>query len=233
MPQIAINDMSMNYYDNENMHRPALVFIHGLSENLSSWSYQLKAFNSDYRVIAMDLRGHGLSSDGSADVTMDQLAGDVLALLDALHIEQAHFVGLSMGGMICQELSKHHQDIMLSIALCNTSAFPTDQNNNFANEIYSHTLNMFKFHTVIPYIAATAAAFAVDYRNILGEIKVPTLVIVGEYDMVTPVWAAEYLHKHIKNSELVIIPGASHFTKLEAPVVFNQVLRHFLQHFTI
>ncbi len=71
-----------------------------------------------------------------------------------------------------------------------------------------------------------------DYRDILDKIEVSTLVIVGEYDMVTPVWAAEYLHKHIKNSELVIIPGASHFTKLEAPVIFNRVLRHFLQNFT-
>ena len=261
MPRVAINDMKMNYYTNDNQGKPALVFIHGLGENLDSWSYQFKAFNQEYYVIAMDLRGHGLSSDGTAELSMDQFAGDVLALLNYLDVGCAHFIGLSMGGMVCQELTIHHQQRMLSLVLCNTAAFPADNgsyplsdrlsmieqtpmeimadyatqaclSNPFTASLYNQTLDMFKQNRTIPYMAATAVAYTVDYRSILPKIKLPTLIIAGEYDIVTPVWTAEYLHEHIPGSELVVIPQVGHLTKLENPVMFNQVLLHFLQNYT-
>ena len=88
---------------------------------------------------------------------------------------------------------------------------------------------MFKNNRQIPYVAATAATFSIDFRPILADIKTPTLIIVGELDMITPVWAAEYLHKNIPNSKLIIIPGVGHLSKLESPVLFNKALREFLQ----
>ena len=88
---------------------------------------------------------------------------------------------------------------------------------------------MFKNNRQHPYIAATAATFSIDFRKILPDIRIPTLVIVGDLDMVTPVWASEYLQEHIKNSKLVIIPGAGHLTKLEKPLLFNEALEDFLE----
>jgi pimeloyl-ACP methyl ester carboxylesterase len=258
MPQVMLNDLSMNYYDNQNHDKPVLVFIHGLGENLESWTYQIKAFNTNYRVIALDVRGHGLSDDGRLDISMEQMSADVLMLLDYLQINSAHFIGLSMGGMICQELTKNHQDRMLSMVLANTAAFPTNATNypldsilnwvkntpiekmaefitksclpkGLNQELYASTLNMFKNNRQIPYLSATAATFSIDFRPILADIKVPTLIIVGELDVVTPVWASKYLHEHIQNSRLVIIPKAGHLTKLENPLLFNQSLAEFLQ----
>lgn len=258
MPQVILNDLCMNYYDNENYSKPTLVFLHGLGENKESWGYQMHAFDEVCRIIAIDSRGHGGTDDGTNDITMEQMAEDVILLLDYLKIKSAHFIGLSMGGMICQELTRYYQDRMLSITLCNTAAFHTDSTNypltailntvkntpmeimadfvtkscfpqNITGELYSQTLRMFKQNRHIPYVAATAATFSIDFRDILGNIKVPTLIIAGELDIVTPVWASQYLHEHIENSKLVIIPGAGHLTKLEKPDLFNKALAEFLQ----
>ena len=258
MPQVILDDLCMSYFDNENMDKPVLVFLHGLGENMESWGYQVNAFNDVCRVITIDLRGHGMTDDGTNDITMEQFATDVLNLLDYLHIDKAHFIGLSMGGMICQELTRYNQERMLSMTLSNTAAFPTDSRNyplsailntvrntpmelmadfitrscfpvNFGGEIYSQTLNMFRQNRHIPYVAATAATFSIDFRPILADIRVPTLIIAGELDIVTPVWAAEYLHQHINESKLVIIPAAGHLTKLESPTLFNRTLANFLQ----
>ncbi len=258
MTKIVLSDLSTNYYDNENHGKATLIFIHGLGESLESWSYQIEAFKNDYRVIAVDVRGHGLSSDGAVDITIEQMGLDILALLDHLNIYAAHFIGLSMGGMICQELTKKHQSRMLSQTLANTAAFPTDAINHPLNQIidqvkntpiatmaeyitksslptdaskglYNHIFKMFKNNRQIPYVAATAATFSIDFRDILADIRIPTLIIVGELDMITPVWAAKFLHENIKNSKLVIIDGAGHLTKLEKPLLFNEALVGFLQ----
>lgn len=257
MPKIALNGITMNYYDNKNIGQPALVFIHGLGENLESWMYQLQKYNTQYHVVAMDLRGHGQTNGGDSDISLIQFTYDVLALLDTLNIGKAHFIGLSMGGMICQELTRAHQDRMLSMILCNTAAFPTDAGNipldtrldmvkntpmelmanfvtksclpkNYATELYNQTLEMFKQNRYVPYLAATAVAFTADFRDILDQIHVPTLIIVGEFDVVTPVWAAKYLNEHIKGSHLVVIPGSGHLTKLENPILFNHAVSEFL-----
>ena len=258
MQKVFLNDLNMNYFDNENHGKSVLVFIHGLGESLDSWSYQIEAFKNDYRVIALDVRGHGLSSDGTLNITIEQMGLDILALLDYLNIYAAHFIGLSMGGMICQELTKKNQSRMLSQTLANTAAFPTDAINHPLSKIveqvkntpiatmaeyvtksclpsdtnkslYTNIFKMFKNNRQIPYVAATAATFSIDFRDVLEDIRIPTLIIVGDLDIITPVWAAKYLHENIKNSKLVIIDGAGHLTKLEKPLLFNQALAEFLQ----
>jgi 3-oxoadipate enol-lactonase len=253
----SYQDLVTCYYDNQHQDKPALVFIHGLGENLSSWNHQLNYFAKDYRVIAMDLRGHGQTNDGIRPISIKQYAVDVLTLLDQLKVFRANFVGLSMGGMIIQELTKHHQDRMLSIALCNTAAYPADRGKisitdrlnfiqnlslegmaeyvarkclarNTSQAIYEQALDIFRQNRLMPYLAATTAAFTIDFRQDLSSIYVPTLIIVGEFDVVTPIASAQFLHQHITNSKLAIIPDAGHLTKLEQPTQFNQVLKNFL-----
>lgn len=252
-----INDLTMNYFDNGNTDKPVLVFIHGLGENLHSWAFQIEYFSRNYHIVVMDLRGHGLTSDGMNGITIENMASDIIGLLDYLNIEKASFIGLSLGGMICQELTKHHQDRMEKLVLCNTAAYTVNNtdyplesrlkmitqtpmdilagyltksclSNGFTKEVYNQTVKMFSANRVVPYLSATAAAFSVDYREILEDIKVPTLIIVGEYDLVTPVAASKFLHQQIKNSELAIIPNASHLTKIESPIIFNQYVENFL-----
>ncbi|MDQ5921700.1 MAG: hypothetical protein QG673_1759 [Pseudomonadota bacterium] len=257
MASIMLDDLSINYHDNNNLDKPTLIFIHGLGENLQSWKYQLDEFDKDYHIIAMDLRGHGLSGDGISEITLERLASDVIYLLEFLKIRRAHFIGLSMGGIICQELTKRYQHRMLSLTLCSTTSFFPNTSPYVLNErlnfikntpmevmaeyaarmclpphydkkLYEQALTMFRQNRHVPYLAATAAVFSIDLRPILGQINVTTLIVVGELDIITPVKSSQYLHEHICDSKLVIMPGVGHLTRLENPSLFNQILREFL-----
>ena len=96
----------------------ALVLIHGLGGNAWSWRRQLEALSHDYRVIALDLRGHGQSGYRDEEaVSIRTLAADVVALVRWLGIDQAHFCGHSLGGMIALEILVRTASLMKSLVL--------------------------------------------------------------------------------------------------------------------
>ncbi len=251
---VKLDDINIFYYDNQNFAKPVIIFLHGLGESLESWQYQLDHFNLDYRVIALDLRGHGKTGDGSKNITMRQFAHDILELLNILKIEKAHFVGLSMGGMICQELTKLSQERMLSIVLSNTASYNAHPNlsdqikwvksvdlNTIAKlsadiclpkiynqELYKNVVELFSHNRKPAYVEASIATMSIDFRNILANIKVPTLIITGELDLLTPIAMAKFIQDNISNSELFIIPGAGHLSNLEQPHVFNLGVTNFI-----
>jgi len=84
---------------------PALVFVHGLGSNLSLWREALSAFEDDYRVVALDLPGFGLSGKDNVPGTMAYYAETVATTIDALGIETATYVGVSMGGQVGMTLA--------------------------------------------------------------------------------------------------------------------------------
>ena len=90
----------------------AEVLLHGANLSAEVWSYQLRDLAEAHRVIALDLRGHGLSSAGSEDVTISAMAGDVAEVLAALDLGQAVLVGHSMGGMVCQRVARAHPELL-------------------------------------------------------------------------------------------------------------------------
>src|SRR5260370_32608480 len=109
-------------YDETNGSGPTLVLLHGLGSSSADWALQIPAFAERYRVIAVDLRGHGRSQDGARRYTVAQMAEDVTALLARLGEPPAHVVGLSLGGCTAQILAARHPDCVLSLVLCNTFA---------------------------------------------------------------------------------------------------------------
>jgi 3-oxoadipate enol-lactonase len=100
---------------------PWVVMSHSLACDHTMWDPQMDALR-DLRVLRFDTRGHGASDAPLGDYTMEQLAGDVLALLDALGIERCHFVGLSMGGMIGQQLALSAPGRFMTLTLADTSS---------------------------------------------------------------------------------------------------------------
>jgi 3-oxoadipate enol-lactonase len=100
-----------------------LIFSHSLACNKEMWQPQFEAFAKSYRVLRYDTRGHGESSAPAGPYTLDLLAQDVKALCDALDIQACHFAGLSMGGMIGQTLALKYPELLLSLALADTSSF--------------------------------------------------------------------------------------------------------------
>lgn len=101
---------------------PHVTFSHSLASDLRMWDPQVAALRDSYRILRFDTRGHGNSPVPPAPYSLDDLVGDVVALLDDAGVDQTHFVGLSMGGMIAQGLALEHPDRVASITVANSMA---------------------------------------------------------------------------------------------------------------
>jgi 3-oxoadipate enol-lactonase len=100
---------------------PWVVLSHSLACNYSMWDEQVDALKRHYRVLRFDTRGHGSSDAPGGPYTLDMLADDLLGILDGLAIDETHFVGLSMGGMIGMTFALAHPGRFRSLVLCDTS----------------------------------------------------------------------------------------------------------------
>ncbi len=122
MPTLTSGDATLNYRVDGNDYAPPLILSNSLGTDLEMWSPQLQLLAANFRVIRYDTRGHGASSVPPGPYTLDQLGNDVLALLDHLQIERAHFCGLSMGGLTGLWLAIHAPQRLSRVVLANTGA---------------------------------------------------------------------------------------------------------------
>jgi 3-oxoadipate enol-lactonase len=116
------NGISVNYTLDGPADAPVVTLSHSLAADLAMWDPQMKALTARYRVLRYDTRGHGGSEAPAGAYTLEQLAEDARALLQALGITRTHWIGLSMGGMIGQTLALSSPGLFLSLALCDTSS---------------------------------------------------------------------------------------------------------------
>ncbi len=108
----------------EGMHdAPVLLLHHSLATSLYSWDSIVPALSQNYRVIRFDARGHGKSDVPEGPYDFTHLAEDVLRILDQLEVNRAHFLGLSMGGMVGQVLGIEHPDRVSALILASTTSF--------------------------------------------------------------------------------------------------------------
>jgi 3-oxoadipate enol-lactonase len=122
MAFVQLDDGELHYQIEGPQGAPVLVLSNSLGTDLHMWDAQVEALSKTFRVLRYDTRGHGKSLVSQGPYTIEQLGQDVLALLDALNIESAHFCGLSMGGLIGQWLGIHANDRLHKLILCNTAA---------------------------------------------------------------------------------------------------------------
>lgn len=100
---------------------PTVCITHSLASDGGSWAEQVPALlHAGFRVLRIDMRGHGGSDPVAGDYTMTDLAGDVLLVLDGLSIPRVHYIGLSIGGMLGQAFALDHQSRLISILWCDT-----------------------------------------------------------------------------------------------------------------
>ncbi|HXJ14829.1 MAG TPA: alpha/beta fold hydrolase, partial [Candidatus Limnocylindrales bacterium] len=122
MAFLKLHDAQLFYRWDGPENAPVVVFSNSLGTSHRMWDSQLDAFTRHFRLLRYDGRGHGQSTATPGPYTIDQLAGDVLQLLDALKLDRVYFCGLSMGGMIGMHLGIAHASRLHKIVLCNTAA---------------------------------------------------------------------------------------------------------------
>jgi len=237
---------------------PALLLLHALGADLSMWEPQMEAWRSRYRVIRFEVRGHGGSSPaGVSELTMGVLAGDALAVLDAVQIPRAHWCGISMGGMTAMWAAARQPERVSRLILCNTSAhlppaslwrsrldtvrregmaalvpaiierWFTPQFIAQAPEQVEHVRAMLLKVDPASYAAACAAIRDMDQRPDLSRIRAPTLVVCGDADPATPLPHSQALCAAIPGAELHLL-HASHLSSVEAPQEFAAAIGAFL-----
>jgi 3-oxoadipate enol-lactonase len=231
-----------------------LVLIHGLGEVKEGWSNQFELADQ-FDLIIPDLRGHG-EYQSPGEISIYNFAHDVITLLKGLGIESAHICGLSMGGMVAQEIYRQAPEMCRSLLLVSTFHYAPKQlgklflkyrNSRAKNKspevlretaakicLYSWSKENFEqfYQYYRPnqeyYFKSMEACLNVNNLRLLPKITVPTLIIGGQYDSVIPVWVQLLMHKQIRHSEFIIFRNTGHIAKLEAKDAFNKVLRNFL-----
>ena len=122
MPTLSIGDAEL-YYEDAGGGEP-LLLVPGLSGRGSFWANQVTEFSRDFRVVIHDHRGTGRSTHSRIRYSVEQMADDVLRLMDGLGIEAAHLVGHSTGGAIGQVIALEHPRRLRSLVLSATWAGP-------------------------------------------------------------------------------------------------------------
>ena len=118
MPLKRIHDINIFY--EENGDGEPLLFIHGLGSSTRDWELQVPVFSEYYRVITVDLRGHGRTDKPKKSYSIKLFADDTFHLLDELHALPAHIVGLSLGGMVAFQIAVDSPDKVKSLTIVNS-----------------------------------------------------------------------------------------------------------------
>ena len=237
---------------------PVLVFSNSLGATLQMWDPQLDAFTPHFRVLRYDGRGHGQSSATPGPYTIEQLAGDVVRLLDALKLDRVYYCGLSMGGMIGMHLGAAHPSRLHKIVLCNTAAkigTPDIWNARItavqqggmkavAGAVIdrwltaafraahpgetAQILSMLETCNPAGYAATCCAVRDADFRQKLDAVKVSTQIIAGTHDPATPAADGRALSEQIRGAKYTELPAA-HLSNIEARDDFNREVLAFLK----
>ena len=257
MATIPLNGTTLRVRCDGERSRPTVVLSNSLGTDLSMWDAQAAVLVARFHVVRYDTCGHGGSGVSPGPYTIDLLGRDVLALLDHLDIEQAHFVGLSMGGVIGQWLGAHAPQRLRKLVLANTAArIGTPEGwQARAGAVRAEGMNDIaagapgrwftpEFVARQPVVvglmqktlrgldpegyAACCEALAVaDLSGDVRRIGAPTLVIAGIHDPVTTVADAQRLAGAVPDATLATLP-ASHLSNIEAPDRFTDLVATFL-----
>jgi pimeloyl-ACP methyl ester carboxylesterase len=216
-----VNGLKM-YYEIYGRGKP-LVLIHGGGSTIqSSFEKVIPLFVKNRKVLAVELQAHGRTGDRNTDLSFEQDADDVATLLKNLKIDKADFFGFSNGGTTTLQIAIRHPEIVdkiiLGSALSKRNGVPGQfwefmeqaSPDSMPEQLKEAYKKVASDPNDLQVMFAKDAKRMVDFKDIPDEkiksIQVPTLIIIGDKDVITPEHAIE-MHKLIMNSELAIIPG--------------------------
>ena len=257
MPFIDTKDVRLHYLIEGREDAPWLILSNSLGTTFDMWSPQMPALLRHFRVLRYDTRGHGQSGVPPGPYRIDQLGGDVIALLDALGIARAHFCGLSMGGMTGIWMGIHRPSRVDRLVLCNTAArigppevwdariakvnsegvdaivpavidrWFTADFQRRAPHQIEQVRRMLRNTDPAGYVANCAAVRDMDQRDAVGRITAPTMVIAGRHDQATPPGDGRLVADRIAGARFVEF-DASHLSNWEAADAFTAEVIGFL-----
>lgn len=232
-----------------------ILFLHGVGSDKSVWQPQLDHFGGKRRAVAFDYPGYGDSAfrDGA---TRDDFAAAILAAMDALGIDRAHVCGLSLGGVIAIAMHEAASPRIASLIIADSFAVHPDGQaihdrsvaasqamtmgelasarapmlmGNAANDqLKAEVIATMSAIDPAAYRLGAAAVWLADQRDRAARISIPTLMLCGDEDSITPPSLSEELVRLIPGSRLEIVNGAGHLANVEQAELFNEAIERHL-----
>lgn len=233
--------------------KPAVVFIHGSGAEHTVWEQQYENLQDRFKMFAVDLPGHGASS-GSGEQDIAAYVEWIRKFITALDLKKPVLVGHSLGAAICLSFAIRHGDLLSAVvplsggvrmpvnplildgfrkdpvATVNlTWKFAVAKQNR---EKLAHRLekNLANIKPDVGY-GDFLACNSLDITDEISKIKIPTLLMCGAEDKMTPAANCVFMQERIEGSRVVLIENAGHMGMLENPGAFNKALVEFLSKF--
>jgi pimeloyl-ACP methyl ester carboxylesterase len=236
------HDGARIWYSSHGSGRP-VVLLHGGLGHSGNWGYQVPALlHAGYRVVLIDSRGQGRSTRDRRPFSYELMASDVLAVLDAVHLERAALVGWSDGACTALVLARQAPERVSGVFFfaCNMdpSGVKEFQPTPIVDRCFRrHTLDYARlsptpeqFNTLLEDLGRMQRTQPNYSVQDLAEIRVPVVIAHSEHDEFITREHAEHLARRIPGAQLVVLPGVSHFAPLQQPDQFNAALLDFLEH---
>jgi len=235
----------------DKVEKPPVILIHGAGGTHLHWPPQIRRL-AGQRVYAPDLPGHG-KSDGVARQDIWEYSAVLAKFMEGVKLKKAVFVGLSMGSGIALQMALRYPKRVLGLGLLGSGAklrvAPAVLESSANPSAFLATVHMVVENSygpdVLPQVKELAlqqleetrpsvlhsdflACDSFDVMERISKINVPTVLICGAEDRMTPVKYSEYLRDHIEGARLEVIEGAGHMVMIEKPVETAKVLEDFL-----
>ncbi len=238
---------------------PTVVLSNSLGSTHRMWDAQLADLEQRFRVVRYDTRGHGGSPVPEGPYVIDDLADDLVALLDRLDIAKAHLVGLSLGGMTVMRVAIRNPERVQRLALlCTGAQLPpasawtdraatvraqgsaavaaavvqrwfTPAHLDARPDVRSGYEQMVAATPAEGYAACCEAIAELDLHEQLSDITAPTLAIAGADDPATPPAKLEEIVARIPGARLLTVPQAAHLANVEQPAIITPALIEHLE----
>jgi 3-oxoadipate enol-lactonase len=248
------NGYDIGYAESGSGSATPIVFLHGVGSDKSVWRPQLEHFGRERRAIALDYPGYGDSDPAPSGTTRDDYASAIISAMHELGVDRAHVCGLSLGGVVA--IAMHHAGAgrCASLILADTFAVHPD-----GQAIYDRSMAVTDLRAMaearvdvllaqpadpavrsevvdtmaripIPaYRIGAEAVWLADQADRAQAIDVPTLVVCGTEDKVTPPILSQALAKLIPGARYEEIEGAGHISNFEKPDAFNRLVGDFIR----
>ncbi len=257
MPLIRVGEVNFNVEVEGPFKAPFLMLSNSLGTHYHMWDQQMTDFTKQFRVIRYDSRGHGRSHADEGPYSIASLGRDALAIMDALGVTRAHWVGLSMGGMVGQWILVNAPHRVERAVLANTGAqmgSPDLWNSRIRAAKQSGMAALTEatiarwftkefrhanpqavarvtamLHATPPqgYAASCAAIRDMDQREAIRNIQKPVLVVIGRNDPATPPALGKLIAQSIAGARTVML-NAAHLSNIEDAENFTRVVLDFL-----
>lgn len=254
MPLINTNGLHMHVETYGEVGDPILLIHGALSDNLQNWRMILQPLSARFRLIGLDLRGHGKTDNPSGEFTLEALRDDVLGVLDALEIPRAHVLGCSLGGYVGMALRDRHPERVGTLGLAGvkvgwTSDDAAHRADFFQPEVIANTYpgwlpHMAKAHSAI-YGMEHWKTLVSQVRHLLqGLPNTPSCSLerlvaeaneralfyaLGDRDELVPLEEVLTIRRARPDAEILVLPRAGHLFREYNPHVFVAAYGDFLR----